>query len=93
MARMTEFFKMDVFFFVTTVMVAFAGVLLCLILWKIFQILQHVERFAQMAHEESALLREDIAEFRSHVKSQGFGLGLLWGFFRKLSKKSIERKR
>jgi hypothetical protein len=44
---MTEFFKMDVFFVVTTVIVIVAGVLVCIGLYYVIRILRNVERISE----------------------------------------------
>ncbi len=69
---MNDFTAMHVFFIVTTAAVVLIGVLIALILMRILRILRHAERITEMAAHESALIREDVAEFRLRVKASGF---------------------
>lgn len=80
---MDEFAKMDIFFVVTTIAVVVVGLLLSVVLYKLWRILGHVERFAEELSEETKLVREDIAEFRGHVKS-GLRMSRIVKFWRSL---------
>lgn len=79
---MTEFAKMDIFFMVTTAVVVIIGVLLGFILYRIWRILGHVERFSALMSEEAALVKKDIAHLRENVSSKGFRLRYLVRFFK-----------
>jgi len=89
---MDEFLKMDIFFFVTTLVVVAVGILICLILWQIYRILAHVERFAEMAEKEGELIRQDIAQMRSDLRNHGFGWGMVWRLFGAMFRKSRDKK-
>jgi hypothetical protein len=77
---MSEFLKMDIFFFVTTLVVIAIGVLLVAILLRIWRILGFVEKISEDVSEESALLRHDVAELRRSISSNGFTM-LYFGTF------------
>ena len=62
---MDSFAQMNIFFFITSAVVLSVGILMALILWKVFRILGHVERLSETVSEEGALLRHDIAEARN----------------------------
>ena len=68
---MTEFAKMDIFFFVTTIVVVLLAVVVGLSLYRIWRILGHVERISQLASEEAALVRGDVAKLREHIAQSG----------------------
>jgi len=69
---MTDFAQMHIFFFVTTVAVAVLGLLLAFILFRVYQILSDVEHISHDWSQESALMREDIADLRKNVREKGF---------------------
>lgn len=71
---MSQFVEMDIFFFITTVVVISIGVLLVVILLRIWRILGHVEDISRDVSEESSLLRGDVAELRMKIKTEGFKL-------------------
>lgn len=64
---MSEFMKMDVFFFVTTLAVIVLTALISIAIWKLLKILKHVERIAEMAGEEAEHIRDDAAYVRGRV--------------------------
>lgn len=68
---------MNVFFFITTIVVIVVGIVTVAILISVWRILKHVEAISKDVSEESALLRDDIAELRSKMKtgSSVFALG------------------
>ena len=91
---MSEFLKMDVFFFVSTigviVFVLFGG----FILWRVIRILGNVEHISLRASEESDLIKEDIDRLRSNIKDEGLKikhvgdfLGSIFGRKKKHTKK------
>lgn len=68
---MNEFAEMDIFFFITTVVVIAIGVLLVVILLRIWRILGHVEEISKDVSAESSLMRDDIADLRAKIRSNG----------------------
>ena len=90
---MDPFFKMDIFFFVTTIaVVGFAGILI-LIALRIWRILGHVERITEMAADETELIKEDIADFRADIRRKGFSIFSLVRFIRRLTSGFTRRSR
>ena len=69
---MNEFAKMDIFFFITTIIVVAIGILLAIILLRIWRILGHVEDISREVSAESALMRSDIAAWRDRIRIEGF---------------------
>ena len=90
---MDEFLKMDVFFFVTTVVVLALGIILLFIGLKIWRILGHVERIMEMAHEETELIKEDIDDFRADIRRRGFGMFSLGRFIANMTSNFTRRSR
>ena len=90
---MDSFLKMDIFFFVTTVVVVVLGILSVLILLRIWRILGYVERISCDISEESALVRSDIATLRSDIRTHGFKLRYLKAFFTNALKRFTNKKK
>lgn len=91
--RMDDFLQMDIFFFVTTFVVVVLGVLVALLLYKVFRILSHVEEISKQLSEESALIRADIAAARTSIRDEGFKLKHLSAFFRSTLGRFVPRKK
>jgi hypothetical protein len=67
---MDEFFKMDVFFVITSAVTILIGVGMGFILWRIWKILGHVERIAGMFEEGTETLKRDITAIREAVSDE-----------------------
>ena len=83
---MNEFAKMDLFFFITTLVVIVIGVMLAFVLFRIWKILGHVEEISKEVSEESTLVRHDIAQLRSSIHN-GLNMVSLGGIFSKAFKR------
>ncbi len=81
---MDSFLKMDIFFIVTTCAVVILTVLLGLVTWRIFRILEHVEHISEQAAREADALRVDLAELRGSIKREGFALAQIARFVKSL---------
>ncbi|MDR3572164.1 MAG: hypothetical protein P4L81_08360 [Candidatus Pacebacteria bacterium] len=79
---MDEFAKMDIFFVVTTIVTAVMGIGVALILYRIWAILGHVQRFAELMNHEAELVSKDLAELRESVSTKGFRMRYLVRFFK-----------
>lgn len=88
---MDAFLKMDVFFVVTTAVVIVIGVLIALILLRVWRVMGHIERISEQADEEAVLIRADLQEMRGSIKR-----GMRWGavalFLRRLGKRFFGEK-
>ena len=84
---MNDFAKMDVFFVVTTVVVVMLGIVVSLVLFRIWRILGNVEEISNMISEEGSLVRKDIAEMRASVKREGLRLQFVGRFFKNIAKR------
>ena len=78
---MNEFFKMDIFFAVTTMVVFFFGVMGMVALFYMIRILRHINRVARNVSEESNALRKDVAVLRTKVHEEGMRASHLMDFF------------
>lgn len=78
---MNDFLKMDIFFIVTTLVVVMLGIVVMLILFRVWRVLGYVEDISRELSEESALLRNDVAEMRARIKSEGFKFAHMAGLF------------
>ena len=90
---MQDFLKMDIFFVVTTIVVAAIGIAIVLLAVRLWKIFGHVERIADMAEAESVLVREDVSAFRSEVRKKGFKLTSFMRFLRKMTSGFTKRTR
>ena len=82
---MNDFLKMDIFFFVTTVVVLVLGVVSAYVLWRLGRVMKHIEHISEQAALESDSIRADLAEMRSDIRK---GKGRLKSFFSFLKKNS-----
>ncbi len=71
---------MDIFFFITTIVVVAIGILLAFILLRIWRILGHVEEISKDVSAESALMRSDLADLRAKIKNEGLKIQILRNF-------------
>ncbi len=78
---MNEFLKMDIFFAITTFVVAFWGIIGIIALYYIIRILKNIDRLSQLAVEEADELRDDIADIRSHIRDEGIRFKSVVDFF------------
>ena len=80
---MNEFLKMDIFFVVTTIVVILIGALTAYILWRLQRILKNIEHISEQVANESDIIRQDLADLRSNIKSGKGRLRSLFGFLGK----------
>jgi len=90
---MDEFFKMDIFFVVTTVVVVSIGVLSCVALLFLIKLFRTLDRIATEVHEEAEEIRADLDEMRRKTKREGLRLAHLLTFFGKTAKRATKKKR
>ncbi len=78
---MDEFFKMDIFFVVTTVAVFLGGVLCVIALFYVIRILKSIDHVAHNVSEESDEMRGDLSVLRKKVREEGMKLKHFSEFF------------
>lgn len=82
---------MDIFFFVTTVVVIVIGVLVAFVLWRVERILKSVEHISKQAAMESDLVRQDIAEMRNDIRQGKGRLKSLFSFLGKVTERRTKK--
>jgi len=87
---MNDFLKMDIFFFVTTIIVLAIGIVMFLIVLRLWRILGSIERIAEMAEHETGLLKEDIANLRADVRREGFKVKSFMRLFKSMFTRSVK---
>ena len=88
---MNSFLEMNIFFFITTIVVVAIGVLFVFILLRIWRILGHVEEISKDVSAESALMRDDIADLRASIRAQGLKVSYLKTFLSHISSLALKR--
>jgi membrane protein implicated in regulation of membrane protease activity len=74
---------MDIFFFVTTVVVIVLGIFSAYVLWRFQRVLKNIEHISEQVALESDTIREDLAEVRKDIRR---GKGRFRSLFRFLGK-------
>jgi predicted Holliday junction resolvase-like endonuclease len=85
---MTEFAKMDVFFFVTTIAVIIFTLLVAVAAIYIIKILRDIKYITKKAKSEADIISEELSDLRDNVKTQGAKLKFFGNFFNNIYKKS-----
>jgi 5-bromo-4-chloroindolyl phosphate hydrolysis protein len=91
--RMNDFFKMDVFFVVTTFVVVFGGILLIIGLFYLVRILKSIDITMRNVSEESDALRSDIAVLRQKVRDEGMKVAHVTDFFSRFTSRKTKTER
>ncbi|MBI5530253.1 MAG: hypothetical protein HY918_02010 [Candidatus Doudnabacteria bacterium] len=85
---MSDFAKMDIFFFVTTIAVAVLTVLLAVLIIYIIKISRDIKHITNKARSEAELISQDLSDLRQNVKDHGAKLKYFASFFSNLNKRS-----
>ena len=78
---MDDFFKMDVFFAVTTFVVVVWGILGAVLIFAIVRVLRHIERLAKIAADKAEDIGDDIDDLRESVREEGVRMKHIFQFF------------
>lgn len=84
---MDQFYKQDIFFFVTTIAVIVVGIVITVAIIYIIKILRDVKYISKKAKAETDNLAQDLQELRANVKQQGFKAKHALNFFSKFLKR------
>jgi hypothetical protein len=76
---MESFVQADIFFFVTTIMVAVISILLVVLLLYVIKLIRDIYIIMEIVREEAVELIDDIDEFRHSVKHKAERLSGLLG--------------
>ncbi len=90
---MNDFLKMDIFFAVTTFVVAFCGIFGMVALYYIIRILKNIKRLSEIAIDEAEEIKNDIAGVRARVKEEGIRLKTVLEFFSSMLMNTPKRTR
>lgn len=85
---MTDFMKLDVFFFVTTIAVVILTLLLAVLIIYIIKIGKDIKYISHRAKSEADLIAQDLSDLRQNVKDKGVKMKYFWSFFNNLRGKS-----
>ena len=86
---MDEFFKMDIFFIVTTAVVLLGGIFGLVALVYVIRILKSVDHVAENVSKESDDMRGDISVLRAKIKEEG----MKWKHFSEFAGSLASRSR
>jgi len=92
-ASMSDFFKMDFFFVVTTVIAIFVGAFFLVALFYLIKILKSVDHLAKNVSEESDNVRGDITVLRGKMRDEGMKLKHFVDFFTGIVARKQARKK
>lgn len=85
---MSDFLKMDIFFFVTTLAVVLLAAFGAIVLWRLSRVLKNIEHISEQVALESDEVRHDLAEIRSDIRRGKGRLKSIFDFFGKAKKKA-----
>lgn len=89
---MDQFYKMDVFFVITTAAVIIVTVVLAVAAIYVIKILKDVKYISKKAKTEADIISGELSELRQNVKEQGAKLKHFSSFFSNIYKKSKNNK-
>jgi 5-bromo-4-chloroindolyl phosphate hydrolysis protein len=81
---MESLMKSDIFFFITSIAVVILTMLLAVAVAYVIKILRNVDDISTKAKDEAGLIKEDIAELRQNLKTEGSKIKYFTNFFNKL---------
>ena len=94
---MSEFLKMDSFFFVSTIGFVILGILLIVALVYIILLLRSLSHIAKAVEEETDAIKGDLDDARESIKREGINffsnIGSLLGFAQRRGKRRAAKKR
>lgn len=85
---MSEFLKMDVFFFVTTVAVVVVALCVAIVSWRFWRILKNIEHISEQAAREADTIHLDLIDLRANIRRGEGRLKSLFGFLGKTTKRA-----
>jgi len=76
--------KSEIFFFITSIAVVILTMLLGVAIAYLIRILRNVDDISTKAKDEAGLIKEDIAELRQNIKTEGAKVKHFTNFFNNL---------
>jgi len=80
---METIMKSEIFFFITSIAVVIITILLGVLITYLIRILRNVDDISAKAKDEAGLIKEDIAELRENIKTEGAKAKHFVNFFNK----------
>lgn len=90
---MSEFLKMDIFFFVTTIVTIIVGVFIVVALYYLVRILRSVDHLAQNVSTESDNIREDLILLRTKLREEGTKIKHFSDFFAGIARRKQGKRK
>lgn len=89
---MTDFFKADVFFFITTIAIALVAIGVAIALIYLIQILRDVKELSGKAKREGEAILDDVRDMRHEMKGYSFQLSRLLSWVGFVRSKKVAKK-
>ena len=89
---MSEFAKMDIFFFITTIVAVVLGILFVMLMVYFIRIAKDIKYISQKAKTEAGLISEDLSDLRENIKDKGAKLKYFLSFFKNLGREKKSQK-
>ena len=87
---MNDFLKMDVFFFITTVALVLLTSFGAVVLWRLSNILKHIEHVSEQIALETDGIRSDLDGMPTDIREGKGRLKSLFGFFGTTAKRILK---
>jgi hypothetical protein len=85
---MDDFFKQDVFFFVTTIAVVVLTILVSILCIRLIRISKKIDYITDKAREQTDLISDDLSKLREDIHSKGLKIKHFLEFWKRLKKRS-----
>jgi len=85
---MEAFLKMDIFFFVTTIVVIVLALFTAFVLWRLERVLKNIEHISGQVALESDSIRGDLSKMRGDIRRGKGKLKSLFSFFSTTAKRA-----
>jgi len=82
----------DIFFFISTVVLVFVGILAVVALYYVIRILRDIDEVSKKAKVEASEIIDDVRLIRAKVKEQGMKAAGIVGFISKFIRKKKHKK-
>lgn len=90
---METLIKADIFFFVSTIVLVLISIGVIISLVYVIKILRNVTDVSKRVKEESAEIITDIHDLRGNIRHEGFKMGFILRFFKRLFGRGNKSKR
>ncbi|MBU4348391.1 hypothetical protein KJ671_02765 [Patescibacteria group bacterium] len=84
MCGMDAIMKSEIFFFISAIAVIGLSLLFAIISVYLIRIFKNIDEISKDSKEEAKLIKEDISDLRTNIRTEGWKLKNLLKFFNKL---------